>query len=112
MKRYASTIALKPEGKDKYLQEHRAVWPKVNAMMSAANIRNFSIFIRTFPNGTDYLFMYFEYQGVDYEADMEKIAADPVTQDWWDLVKPCMEPFPDREEGEWWVPMEEVCHHP
>ena len=41
---------------------------------------------------------------------MEKMAADPTTQKWWDLVKPLMEPLPDKLEGEFWSDMEEVYH--
>lgn len=112
MKRYAATIGLKPEHKEAYLKEHQAVWPEVNARMSASNIKNFSIFIRQMPDGKDYLFMYFEYDGTDYQADVDLMAADPITQKWWDLVKPYQQPFENLEEGEWWAPMEEVCHHP
>ena len=80
-------------------------------MSRACNISNFTIFVRTFPDNTDYLFMYFEYLGSDFEADMQKMADDPVTQKWWDLVKPYQEPFQNRAEGEWWASMKEVCHH-
>ena len=41
---------------------------------------------------------------------MEKMAADPTTQKWWDLVKPLMETLPDKLEGEFWSDMEEVYH--
>jgi len=41
---------------------------------------------------------------------MEKMAADPTTQKWWNLVKPLMEPLPDKLEGEFWSDMEEVYH--
>jgi len=39
-----------------------------------------------------------------------RIAADPITQRWWAVCKPCHEPFPDREKDEWWASMEEVFH--
>ena len=112
MKRYASIIAVRPELEEKYLKLHSAVWPEVNAMISECNMKNFSIFIREMPDQKKYLFMYFEYHGTDYEADMAKMAADPITQKWWDECMPCQEPLPNRAEGEWWAPMEEVCHHP
>jgi L-rhamnose mutarotase len=34
------------------------------------------------------LFAYFEYIGDDFAADMVKMAADPVTQDWWAIMEP------------------------
>ena len=37
-------------------------------------------------------------------------AADPATQAWWDVVKPLMQPLPDRKEGEFWSDMEEIYH--
>ena len=48
--------------------------------------------------------------GDDFEADMAKMAADPTTQKWWDIVKPLMEPMPDKAEGEFWSGMTEVYH--
>ena len=41
---------------------------------------------------------------------MAKMAADPTTQKWWDIVKPLMQPLDDRKEGEFWSGMEEVYH--
>ena len=41
---------------------------------------------------------------------MDKMAADPKTQEWWDLVMPFQQPLEERKEGEWWAEMEEVYH--
>jgi len=41
---------------------------------------------------------------------MEKMAADPVTQKWWDICKPLQIPLDTREKDEWWARMEEVFH--
>jgi L-rhamnose mutarotase len=41
---------------------------------------------------------------------MAKMAADPTTQKWWDVCKPCQEPLADGAEGQWWADMEEVFH--
>jgi L-rhamnose mutarotase len=41
---------------------------------------------------------------------MAKMAADPLTQKWWDVCKPCQAPLSTRKEGEWWADMEEVFH--
>lgn len=43
-------------------------------------------------------------------ADMARMAADPTTQKWWALCKPCQIPLPNRADGDWWADMEEVFH--
>lgn len=108
MKRYATVIRLRAEQKAKYKELHANAWPKVLARISASNIRNYSIFLREPEN---LMFGYFEYHGDDFDADMAKMAADPVTQEWWEVCKPCQEPLDTKEEGEWWAAMEEVFHH-
>ncbi|RPJ34822.1 MAG: L-rhamnose mutarotase [Verrucomicrobiaceae bacterium] len=110
MKRYGSIIGLLPEKIDEYKRLHAAVWPEVLAMIEDCNMRNYSIFLRKLPDGNHYLFSYFEYIGQDFAADMAKMAADPKTQEWWDVCIPCQEPLADRAEGEWWADMEEVFH--
>lgn len=110
MKRYGWVIGVK-EGKiDEYKKLHAAVWPKVLSMITACNIKNYSIYLRQLPDGKYYLFSYLEYVGQDYEADMAKMADDPMTQKWWDVCKPCQEPLTNRASGEWWSDMEEVFH--
>jgi L-rhamnose mutarotase len=41
---------------------------------------------------------------------MAKMAADPTTQKWWRVCRPCQIPLRDRQKGEWWAGMEEVFH--
>jgi L-rhamnose mutarotase len=79
-------------------------------MITETNIRNYSIYLRKMPDGNYYLFSYFEYIGQDFAADMAKMAADPVTQQWWELCIPCQKQLPDCKDGEWWALMEEVFH--
>jgi L-rhamnose mutarotase len=110
MKRYGSVIGLNTEKIDEYKKLHAAVWPEILDKITECNIRNYSIFLRKLPDGKHYLFSYFEYIGSDVAADMQKMADDPRTQDWWDVCKPCQNPLPDRAEGEWWADMEEVFH--
>ena len=106
MQRYGSVIGLRAEKVEEYKRLHAAAWPEVLAMITACNMRNYSIYHKD-----GFLFSYFEYVGEDYAADMAKMAADPVTQDWWKLCAPCQEPLATRAEGEWWAAMEEVFHH-
>jgi len=109
--RYGMVIGLREEKIEEYKRLHAAVWPEVLANIHECNIRNYSIFLRRLPDGKHYLFSYFEYVGDDFETDMEKMAADPKTQEWWSHCGPCQEPLPDRDEGEWWANMEEVFHY-
>jgi len=110
MKRYGSVIGVKARKLKEYKELHAAVWPKVLKMISACHIRNYSIYLRKLPDGKHYLFSYFEYTGRNFEKDMARMAADPVTQKWWELCIPCQVPLADRAKGEWWASMEEVFH--
>ena len=110
MKRYGWVIGAKENKIDEYKKLHAAVWPEVLDMIKQCNINNYSIYMRKLPDGKHYLFSYFEYTGSDFTADMAKMAADPMTQKWWDVCMPCQEPLPDKAEGEWWADMEEVFH--
>ena len=103
--RMGSVIKVKPEKLDEYRALHADPWPGVNDMITECNIRNFSIYFRD-----GYLFSYMEYTGEDFEADMEKLAADSLTQEWWKLTDPCQEPVESAGEGVWWASMEEVYH--
>ncbi|WP_263383796.1 L-rhamnose mutarotase [Granulicella arctica] len=105
MKRYGMAIRLRPEAEASYKTHHRAVWPEVLERIAACNIHNYSIFLHA---GT--LFAYFEYVGQDYKADMQKMAADPKTQEWWAIMDPMQEPLATHGEGEWWTALEEVFH--
>jgi L-rhamnose mutarotase len=105
MRRYGMVTKVRPEKLDEYKRLHADPWPGVLDMIRQCNIRNYSIYHKD-----GYLFSYFEYTGDDFEADMAKMAADPTTQKWWDLCKPCQEPLETRAEGEWWAEMDEVFH--
>lgn len=110
MKRLGWVIGLRPGCGDEYRRLHAAVWPDVLAMIQRCKIRNYSIYLRRLDDGKEYLFSYLEYTGDDFAADMARMAADPVTQQWWAVCKPCQQPLANRTEGEWWSEMEEVFH--
>ena len=105
MKRYGQIIGVRPEAFDEYVRYHSNVWPGVLKTIMKCNIRNYSIFHN---DGT--LFAYFEYIGDDFEADMAKMAADPETQRWWEIMNPMQVPLEGLAEREWWVTMEEIFH--
>ena len=100
--RFGQVIKAKPDGLADYKKWHANPMPGVNEMIKECGLKNYSIFSRG-----EYLF---EYEGEDFDADMAKMAADPATQRWWDVVKPLMQPLDDRAEGEFWSDMEEIYH--
>lgn len=105
MQRYGSVIKVKPGKLACYKKLHAAVWPGVLKMIKQCHIRNYSIYHKD-----GWLFGYFEYTGKDFNADMKKMAADPLTRKWWAVCKPCQKPLKTRAKGEWWAGMEEVFH--
>lgn len=107
MKRYGMAVRIRPENLDEYKRLHADVWPDVLKMIGQCNIRNYSIYHKD-----GMMFSYFEYVGEDFDADMAKMAADPMTQKWWDVCKPLLDPLTTRTPGEFWANMEEVFHCP
>ena len=105
MQRYASVIGMPAANREEYERLHAAVWPEVLAKIYEVNIRNYSIY-----RYGELLFSYFEYVGNDFDADMKKMADDPMTQKWWDVCMPLQRPVADRKEGEWWASIPEVFH--
>jgi len=105
MKRYGMLIRVKPSKLARYKAYHRKVWPGVLKTIHKCNIRNYSIYLKD-----GLLFACFEYVGRNYKADMAKMAADPVTQEWWKIMEPMQTPWKNRPKGAWWVEMEEVFH--
>jgi L-rhamnose mutarotase len=103
MKRFGQVATLKRDKIEEYRILHAHVWPDVLKTITACNIANYSIYLRG-----DLLFSYFEYIGVDYDADMRKMAEDPVTQEWWKNTHPC---FLGDSEGVYYQEMEEVFHY-
>ena len=105
IQRIGWVIKVKPEKLEYYKQLHANPWPEVNAKLKEVNIQNYSIFYRD-----GLLFSYLEYTGNDFDADMKKMAADSLTNEWWKLTDPCQEPVDSAEDGVWWADLEEVFH--
>jgi L-rhamnose mutarotase len=100
MKQAGQVIKLKPEKYDEFVRLHAATWPGVLQNLAECHIRNYSNY-----HFDGLLFSYFEYIGDDFEADMARIAADPITQDRWKLTDPCQEKVAQAREDEWWQRM-------
>ena len=105
MKRFGQLIGVKADKFEEYKAYHTRVWPEVLETIRQCHIHNYSIY-----HWKGLLFAYFEYHGTDYAADMDKMAADPKTQEWWDHCMPLQAPLATRAEGEWWADMQEVFH--
>jgi L-rhamnose mutarotase len=109
-KRFVWVTGLKPEKAHYYRELHANPWPEVVQMIKQCNIQNFSIHEREI-GGSLYLIAYFEYTGNNFEADMEKMAADPETQGWWKETDPCQSPLPDAAgKGKIWGETREVFY--
>jgi L-rhamnose mutarotase len=107
MERMAQIIKVKPEVIPEYKRIHAAVWPEILKAISDSNIRNYTIFLKEPEN---ILFAYWEYHGIDFKADMEKIKKAPRMQEWWDITDPMQVPYDTRKPGDWWAVMENVFH--
>jgi L-rhamnose mutarotase len=104
--RHALVVGVRPDKREEYLLLHRAVWPGVEQKLLECNVRNYSIYAFG-----DVLFAYYEYVGEDHSADMQKIAEDPVSQEWWTHTDPCQVRVADEiDAGSLWQPIEEVWH--
>ncbi len=108
IKRYHSITGLRPEKAEYYFELHANPWPGVAKMITACNIKNYSIAVKEI-EGKLYLFSQFDYVGDDYEADMARMAADAETRRWWKETDPCQLPLPDaKAEGKIWSAAREV----
>lgn len=105
--RMGMVIGIEPARIAEYKALHAQCWPEILQGLKDANVHNYSIFLREPEN---LLFGYWEYRGDNFDADMQKIAAQEVTQRWWALCSPCQAPLASRRAGEHWAMMEEVFH--
>ncbi|MBQ2986466.1 MAG: L-rhamnose mutarotase [Tyzzerella sp.] len=102
MKRFIMYSDLKPEKVQDYIELHANPRPELLELLKQCNIHNYSISIR----GTQ-LFTYYEYTGVNYEADMEFMDNSPIMQEWWKYSKPC---FAGHEKQEYYENLREVFY--
>lgn len=108
MQRMGLVIGIVEEKIEEYKKLHADTWPDVLAILTKANIHNYSIFLREPEN---LLFAYWEYSGDDFEADMQVLAEQEAMKRWWKLCSPCQRPLDTRNKGEHWAMMEQVFYH-
>ena len=110
MKRFGWMGKLRPHLVRKYVELHADTWPAVLDRNKDCNLQNYSIFLKELPGGEQYLFSYVEYTGDDFEADMQRMAADPEVQRWWGECKPCFELLEELPPGDVWSAMDQVFY--
>ncbi|GHV86071.1 hypothetical protein AGMMS50230_16790 [Spirochaetia bacterium] len=96
---------LLPAKVPEYVELHNHPWPGVLKKIKECNLQNYSIFL----HGT-IVFAYFEYTGTDYQKDMELMARDLETQEWWKHTKPCFESFAFSKNEEYYADMNQIFY--
>lgn len=79
-RRIAQIVRLKRESLQAYKECHDAVWPAVLQQIKDCNIVDYSIFL---DDQSMTLYATMKYVGDDYDADMEKMKANPKVREWW-----------------------------
>jgi L-rhamnose mutarotase len=108
--RLGSVVGLNRETVDEYVILHRHVWPEILERIRKSNIRNYSIYMGELNDGQLYLFAYMEYVGDDFEADMQAVADDPISREWWELTDPLQTRIKNTPTGSQWKQLTEVFH--
>ena len=106
MVRFSQLDKLKKDKIEEYCRLHADPWPDVLKTITECNLKNYSIFLHG-----DLVFAYFEYTGEDYDADIAKMAADPITQQWWKHTHPCFEEFAIDPESKFYHDMKPIFYH-
>ena len=105
IQRYGMAVRLKDEKRQYYIDNHANVWPEVLEELKKINVQNYSIFLKE-----DFMFGYLEYTGIDFDGDMGKMQQIPIVEKWTKLMIDCFNPFPNNENNNSWVMMDEIFH--
>lgn len=100
-------IGLREESAPAYIALHAE--SGIRDLLTAANIRNFNIFVQRLPDGHLYEFGYYEYVGDNYEADMAALDAHPRNREWLALCNPMQRPLPGANG---WTEMQSIFLNP
>ena len=103
--RYAMAVRLKDEKRDFYIKNHANVWPEVLSELKKIKVKNYSIYLKE-----DFMFGYLEYDGSDFNKDMEEMQKIPIVDKWTQLMIDCFNPFPNNEDNNSWVMMDEIFY--
>jgi len=108
MKCFGQIGRLRPEKIEEYkylhsVAVHTPKWQGVLDTIRACHLQNYHIYIHK-----DVVTAFFEYTGDDYDADMARMAEDPLTREWWTHTKPCFRKYEEDIEELFYVDMEEI----
>ena len=103
IQRYGMAVRLKDEKRQYYIDNHANVWPEVLEELKKINVQNYSIFLKE-----DFMFGYLEYTGNDFDDDMGKMQQIPIVDKWTKLMIDCFNPFPNNDDNESWVMMDQI----
>lgn len=108
--RYGMITGLKDDKVVEYKELHAHAWPGVLKKIKECHIQNYTIFLKQI-DGHYFLFSYFEYNGSDFKADMNRMAQDSITRLWWKRTDPTQIPLPDAvAQKKIWSNMDEIFH--
>ena len=103
MKRIGTIMKLKPGATEDYIKIHNEIWDDVVKAAHEANMCNYTIY-----RLNDYLFSYYEYIGDDFEADMAKKNALPISKRWQEATGELRECIDDGSKV---IMLDEIWHH-
>ena len=101
--RYGMAVKLKNEKREYYIENHANVWPEVLKELKKINVKNYSIFLKE-----DFMFGYLEYDGDNFDTDMAQMQNIPIVDKWTKLMIDCFNPFPNNENNNSWVMMDQI----
>ncbi|MCX2739517.1 L-rhamnose mutarotase [Pontibacter anaerobius] len=106
MKRYCMALDLKDDPKmiAEYVHWHQQVWPEVKQSLRASGVESMEIY-----HFSNRLFMIIEADNTfSFEAKAARDKANPVVQEWEQLMWKYQLLLPGTREGEKWVLLERI----
>jgi L-rhamnose mutarotase len=108
----AGVTGLKPDQAARHEYRHAHAWPGVNKLIKDCHIQNYSI-PECQINGRPDPLACPEYTGINFSADMARMAADPETPRWWTETASCQSRLPDAvAKGKTWPDAKEIYFLP
>ena len=101
--RYAMAVKLKDEKREYYIKNHANVWPEILDELKKIKVKNYSIFLKE-----DFMFGYLEYDGDNFDQDMEEMSKIAIVDKWTKLMIDCFNHFPNNEDNNSWVMMDQI----
>jgi len=102
MKRHAFKMKLKPGVVAEYKKRHDEIWPELAAMLRAAGISDYSIFL------DEETLTLFAVQKLEDNNSAAELPDSTVVRKWWNHMAPLMEVQPDNAPVT--KPLPEIFH--